>query len=147
MPLGSKTFSYATQLQWEGGRTSTARAGDRPPITVVPPEDFPSGHAADWSPEHLFLAALQSCTMLSFLAHCAHNGVEVISYRAETSGDLARREEDRRYAFRRVVMVVTAQVAGGHVPLAQSLTGKAERDCFISASTNAEIEVAWRISE
>jgi len=147
MALQSKTFSYSTSLEWQGGRRSTVRAGERPPIQVVPPEDFPGGEAADWSPEHLFLGALQSCTMLSFLAHCAHNGVEVVSYRAETSGELARREEDRRYAFRRVAMIVTARVAGGHVPLAQSLTDKAERDCFISASTTAEIETAWRISE
>ena len=52
--------------------------------------------------------------MLSFLAHCAHNGVEVVSYRAEATGQLARREDDRRYAFSRVTMVVTAVVAGGH---------------------------------
>ncbi|MDX6535656.1 MAG: hypothetical protein QOJ13_492 [Gaiellales bacterium] len=147
MTLQSKVFSYSTELEWQGDRTSVVRAGDRPPITVVPPEDFPSGDPAQWSPEHLFLASLQSCTMLSFMAHCAHNGVEVISYRAQTSGELARREEDRRYAFRRVTMIVNARVAGGHVELAQSLTDKAERDCFISASTTAEIETAWRIAE
>jgi organic hydroperoxide reductase OsmC/OhrA len=46
-----------------------------------------------------------------------------------------------------VTMVVTAVVAGGHSGLARTLTGKAERDCFISASTNAELETAWRIVE
>jgi organic hydroperoxide reductase OsmC/OhrA len=147
MTLQSKVFTYATELEWQGDRTSVVRAGERPPITVTPPEDFPSGDPTQWSPEHLFLGSLQSCTMLSFMAHCAHSGVEVVSYRAQTSGELARREEDRRYAFRRVTMIVNAQVAGGHVELAQSLTGKAERDCFISASTTAEIETAWRIGE
>jgi organic hydroperoxide reductase OsmC/OhrA len=147
MPLESKTFSYAAELDWRGDRTAVVRADDRPPITVGPPEDFPSGDAAQWSPEHLFLVSLQSCTMLSFLAHCSHNGVEVTGYRAQASGQIARREEDGRYAFRRVSMTVTAQVAGGHAALAQSLTGKAERDCFISASTNAEIETTWHISE
>ena len=47
--------------------------------------------------------------MLSFLAHCAHNGVEVVSYRSEATGQLARREDDRRYAFSRVTMMVTAR--------------------------------------
>jgi organic hydroperoxide reductase OsmC/OhrA len=147
MPMQSKVFSYATELEWKGGRTSEVRAGERRPIVVAPPEDFTGGDPGEWSPEHLYLAAIQSCTMLSFLAHCSHNGVEVIGYRSEISGELARREEDMRYAFRRVAMIVTAQVAGGHAGLAQGLTDKAERDCFISASTNAEIETAWRISE
>jgi hypothetical protein len=44
-------------------------------------------------------------------------------------------------------MVVRVTVAGGHAPLAQRLTWKAERDCFITASTTADVEVAWRIVE
>jgi len=143
----SKIFTYHTDLSWMGGRRATVAAGDRPTLTIAPPEDFPGGDPVHWNPEHLFLASLSSCTMLSFLAHCAHNGVEVVSYRAEATGQLARREEDRRYAFSRVTMVVTAVVAGGHSGLARTLTGKAERDCFISASTSAELETAWRIVE
>jgi organic hydroperoxide reductase OsmC/OhrA len=147
MPPESKTFRYDTELIWRGARTCEVTAGDRPSVIVVPPGDFPGGEDGDWSPEHLFLASLQSCTMLSFLAHCAHNGVEVVSYRSQASGDLSRREEDRRYAFQRIALIISVVVAGGHAPLAQSLTDKAHRDCFITASTNAEVEAAWRITE
>jgi len=100
MPLGSKVFQYETELEWVGGRECRVGAPGRPDLTVTPPEDFPGASAVHWSPEHLFTASLQSCTMLSFLAHCAHNGVEVVSYQSEAAGELARREEDRRYAFR-----------------------------------------------
>jgi organic hydroperoxide reductase OsmC/OhrA len=147
MPPESKTFRYDTELIWRGARTCEVTAGDRPSVVVVPPGDFPGGEDGDWSPEHLFLASLQSCTMLSFLAHCAHNGVEVVSYRSHASGDLSRREQDRRYAFQRIALIITVVVAGGHAPLAQSLTDKAHRDCFITASTTAEVEAAWRITE
>jgi organic hydroperoxide reductase OsmC/OhrA len=147
MPLESKTFRYDTELTWRGGRSCEVTAGQRPPVLVVPPADFPGGEDGDWSPEHLFLASLQSCTMLSFLAHCAHSGVEVVSYRSHASGDLSRREEDRRYAFQRIALIINVVVAGGHAPLAQSLTDKAHRDCFITASTTAEVEAAWRITE
>jgi hypothetical protein len=44
-------------------------------------------------------------------------------------------------------MVVTAAVAAGQADLARGLTAKAERDCFISASTTAEISTDWRIIE
>jgi organic hydroperoxide reductase OsmC/OhrA len=143
----SKTFRYQTELEWKGGRRSEVRAPGRPALVVTPPEEFPGAESGQWNPEHLFVASLQSCTMISFLAHCSHNGVEVVTYRSEAVGELARRDDDRRYAFRSVGMIVSVTVAGGHAPLAQQLTWKAERDCFISASTTAAVEVAWRIVE
>jgi organic hydroperoxide reductase OsmC/OhrA len=44
-------------------------------------------------------------------------------------------------------MVVYVRMAGGHAASARELTSKAERDCFISASTTAEISTDWRIIE
>jgi organic hydroperoxide reductase OsmC/OhrA len=147
MTLDSKTFSYHADLVWQGGRMARATAGERPPVLVGPPRDFPGGDPNQWSPEHLFLASLQSCTMLSFLAHCSHNDVEVTGYESEADGEIARREDDQRYAFRTLTMAVTAVVAAGQADLARGLTAKAERDCFISASTRAEVETRWQISE
>ena len=146
MALESKTFTYHAELDWQGGRLGRATADGRPPVTVAPPRDFPGGDVGRWSPEHLFLASLQACTMLSFLAHCSHNGVEVTGYRSVADGELGRREADQRYAFRAVNVVVTAGVAGGQADVARGLTDKAERDCFISASTTADVQTEWRIS-
>jgi organic hydroperoxide reductase OsmC/OhrA len=140
--LESKVFSYSAELEWQGGRMAEVRAGARPPLAVVPPPDFPSGEEANWSPEHLFLASIQSCTMLSFVAHCAHNGLELVSYRST-----ARNADDRRYAFQAVRMIVYARMAGGHSASARELTPKAERDCFVSASTRADVFTDWRIIE
>lgn len=145
--METKVFTYRTELEWTGGRRSIARAGGRAEIVVAPPVDFPSGDDAEWSPEHLFLASLQSCTMLSFVAHCAHHGLEIVSYESKAEGTLERREEDRRYAFVGVKVVVLATMAGGHAAAARELTGKAERDCFISASTTAEVHTDWRVIE
>ena len=72
---------------------------------------------------------------------------ELVAYESHVEGRLARREEDRRYAFQRVDMVVLARMAGGHAGPARELTPKAERDCFISASTTADVVVDWRIIE
>jgi organic hydroperoxide reductase OsmC/OhrA len=143
----SKVFSYRAELAWTGGRAAAVTAGERPALVVAPPPDFPAGDDSQWSPEHLFLASIQSCTMLSFIAHAAHAGVELVGYESHAVGRLARRESDRRYAFEVVEMVVMARVAGGHVEAARGLTSKAERDCFISASTTAEVRTDWRIIE
>jgi organic hydroperoxide reductase OsmC/OhrA len=147
MTVTPKTFDYDLQLRWDGGRTSTMTAGDRPALQGAPPADFPHGDASRWSPEHLYLAALSSCTMLSFLAHADHNGVEVESYDADISGTVRRREEDRRYAFVEVRLSPRVVVAAGQAEAARGLTPKAERDCFISASTTAEIRTSWSVTE
>jgi organic hydroperoxide reductase OsmC/OhrA len=146
MAMRSKVFTYRAALHWEGGHRAVVSSGERPTLPVSPPEDFPGGEADRWSPEHLYLAALQSCTMLSFLAHCSHHDLVVQEYSASTSGSIERRVEDHRYAFTHLEMVVTARMAPGQAEAARALTGKAERDCFITASTTAAVDHDWRIT-
>jgi organic hydroperoxide reductase OsmC/OhrA len=147
MATRSKVFTYHAELRWQGGRIAAVSSGSRPELPVAPPEDFPGGDAERWSPEHLFLGALQSCTMLSFLAHCAHHDLTVQEYSASTSGSIERREADGRYAFSHVEMEVRARMAAGQADTALALTGKAERDCFITASTTAAVAHDWTITE
>jgi organic hydroperoxide reductase OsmC/OhrA len=143
----SKVFTYQADVVWDGDRRCTAHAGERPTLYMAPPADFPGGLDDQWSPEHLFLAALQSCTMLSFLSQCSHRGIGVAAYRSSAQGEVGRREDDGRYAFERVEITVMARVEPGVAGRARALTERAERDCFISASTTAEIETDWRIIE
>ncbi len=143
----SKQFSYEVSLAWDGRRAATLAGDGQPPILSAPPSDFPYGEGERWSPEQLFLAALASCTMISYLAHAEHRGVEVREYGAELGGTVMRRVEDGRYAFVHVHQRPRVVVAPGHADRARELMGKAERDCFISASTTAEVQNDWDISE
>jgi organic hydroperoxide reductase OsmC/OhrA len=143
----AKTFGYEVALTWEGGRTSRITAGARPDLLSAPPEDFPGGDPARWSPEHLFLGSIASCTLLSFLAHADHAGVAVQAYRATAGGTITRRAVNGRYAFITVELRPHITVAAGHRSTAFAITAKAERDCFITASTNAEVTVYWEIDE
>jgi organic hydroperoxide reductase OsmC/OhrA len=83
--------------------------------------------------------------MLSFIAHCLHKDLEVQEYTASTTGSLERRTDDHRYAFTHVEMGVRVRMAPGQAEAASALTGKAERDCFITASTTATVDHDWRI--
>jgi len=142
-----KSFLYEVGVSWEGRRASTLTVAGRPPVLSGPPGDFPMGEMERWSPEHLFLGSLASCTMISFLAHAEHKGVEVLDYVSAIDGTVMRRVEDGRYAFVHVHQRLTVVVAAGTTERAYELIGKAERDCFISASTTAEIQNDWEISE
>ena len=143
----AKSFSYEVALQWQGDRRSALSADDRPQILSGPPADFPLGEGERWSPEHLFLGSISSCTMLSYLAHASHRGVDVTGYTATASGTVTRRASDGRYAFVAVAIAPTVTVAAGQLEAARALTAKAERDCFISASTSADVTVTWEINE
>jgi len=142
-----KRFQYEVGVEWDGRRASSLSADGRPPILSGPPADFPMGEPERWSPEHMFLGSLASCTMISFLAHAEHKGVDVISYSSEIGGSVMRRIEDGRYAFVHVHQRPRIVVGPGQAHQARELIGKAERDCFISASTSAEIQNDWDISE
>jgi organic hydroperoxide reductase OsmC/OhrA len=147
VPGQAKSFSYSVSLERERGRLASVAATGRTAIDTAPPEDFPAGDASRWSPEHLFLASLQACTMLSFLSHAEHNGVPVKAYSARTEGTVMRRVEDGRYAFVQVRQRPRVTVEAGQREAARAIVGKAERDCFISASTTAELQVDWEIVE
>ena len=130
----TKSFQYDVAVAWDGRRASTLTTAGRPPIPSGPPADFPEGEADRWSPEHLLLAGLASCTMISFLAHAEHKGVDVEDYASEIGGTVMRRVEDGRYAFVHIHQRPCVTVAAGQSEQARELIGKAERDCFISAS-------------
>jgi organic hydroperoxide reductase OsmC/OhrA len=147
VPTQTKTFQYTVSLDRSRGREGSVVAGDRPAIQTAPPGDFPAGNDERWSPEHLFLGSLETCTMLSFLAHAEHNGVPVRGYTAQIEGTVMRRAEDGRYAFVLIRHRPRVVVPAGQRDAARAIVGKAERDCFISASTNAEIQVDWDIVE
>jgi organic hydroperoxide reductase OsmC/OhrA len=147
VPTQTKTFQYTVSLDRARGREGRVSAGERPSIHTAPPGEFPAGDESRWSPEHLYLGSLETCTMLSFLAHAEHNGVPVRGYTAEIEGTVMRRAEDGRYAFVLIRHKPRVVVPAGQRDAARAIVGKAERDCFISASTNAEIQVDWEIVE
>jgi organic hydroperoxide reductase OsmC/OhrA len=143
----SKTFNYGVSLRREAGRHARAESEGRVAIEVGPPAHFPGADEGRWSPEHLFLTALASCMMLSFLAHADHADVDVEEYTSAIEGTIRRRADDNRYAFTSIQVRPRIVVRSGQLELAQAQLAKAERDCFISASTRAEISVEWEISE
>jgi organic hydroperoxide reductase OsmC/OhrA len=143
----SKTFTYGVSLRREAGRHARVEAEGRDAIAVGPPGDFPGGDPARWSPEHLYLSALASCMMLSFLAHADHADIDVEEYTSAIEGTIRRRADDSRYAFTAIRVRPRVVVGRGQLETARGLRAKAERDCFISASTRAEIVVEWELAE
>ena len=95
---------YRAHLTWDGnrgdgtskyetyGREHRIEVAGKPVIHATADAAF-RGDASQLNPEDLFLAALSSCHMLSYLALCAKYGVNVIAYEDEATGTM---QEDGR---------------------------------------------------
>jgi organic hydroperoxide reductase OsmC/OhrA len=60
---------YEVNLEWKNARIgdlSSPVLNDK--IEVATPPEFPKGIEGVWSPEHLFVSAVSSCLMTTFLA-------------------------------------------------------------------------------
>ena len=143
MPDTSHT--YRTTLEWTEKRHGIAHAGERPAISVGAPPEF-GGDEFAWSPEHLCVASLNTCLMLTFVAVAQNSKVPFVSYAASAEGILEK-VEGRGMVITRIVVrpqiVVPADVDAARV---EQLVRMAKRNCFISNSLTAEVVVEPEIT-
>lgn len=95
--MGGVEHAYAARVVWEGntgegtaGYTAYRRdyrvAVDGKPDLAGSADPAFRGDPARHNPEDLFVAALSSCHMLSYLALCARGGVRVVAYEDDAVG-------------------------------------------------------------
>lgn len=102
---------------------------------------------AEWSPEHLLLAALVRCSLKSLRHHAARRSLAVGSASATGRTLVTKREADDRYAL--VETKVELAVGLDPEPEPESLTELlelAERDCFVGSSLTARPSYGWAVN-
>ena len=101
---------------------------------------------AAWTPEHLVLAGLVRCTLLSLRFHAAPLEIDFVADGSATAV-ITRREDDGRYGF--VEIDVKLDLELDPVPPGEELAAllaKAERDCFVGASLKPSPSYSWRVN-
>ena len=141
---------YRSQLIWDGNRgngTATyAEYGREYRVVIDGKPDLHGtadaafrGDAAKHNPEDLFLAAISSCHMLSYLALCARAGIRVVAYEDAATGTM---KEDGAGGgrFTEVVLHPRVTIAGAeHRERAEKLHERAHETCFIANSCSVPI--------
>jgi organic hydroperoxide reductase OsmC/OhrA len=97
------------------------------------------GDADRFNPEDLFVAAIASCHMLSYLALCAKYGIRVIAYEDAAAGMM---KEDGKGGgrFEEVVLHPVVTIAdAAQVERATKLHERAHQTCFIANSCSVPI--------
>jgi organic hydroperoxide reductase OsmC/OhrA len=102
---------------------------------------------AQWSPEHLLLAALVRCSLKSLRFHAERKGVDVRSSSASSRTLVTKRETDDRYALVETEVELAVQLEPEPEPDALAeLLALAERDCFVGSSLTAKPRYRWTVN-
>ncbi len=134
-----KTFTYHTNLTWLEKKSGTLSAEGKPSFRVASPPEF-KGEAGVWTPEDLFVASVDICTMATFMAFAQRLQLPVVSYKSNAEGLLEF--IDGGYRFTKIVLkpeiIVRAEEA---VEETLRTLDNAHEGCLIANSINAEVVV------
>lgn len=133
-----KRFEYQTNVEWTKSREGTIRAPGRPELTFGSPPEF-GGKEGMWTPEDFFVAAVNACTMTTFLALAEREGLEITSYECNAIGLLEYLEG---YQFTAVTLRPHINIgAEMDVDLARRTIEKAHERCLIGKSIRADVHL------
>jgi len=134
-----KSFSYHTSLNWVGNRAGMLHSEGKPDFRVSSPPEF-KGEEGVWTPEDLFVAAVDVCTMTTFLAFAKHKKLAVHSYETQAEGRLEF--VDGKYQFTKVVLRPTIVLeSADETEQARKILEDAHRSCIVSNSIRTEVAI------
>jgi len=138
--MADERHDYDTTVEWTDDRHGTLAASGRAPVAIGAPPEF-GGSDDVWSPEHLCVAAVNACVMLTFVAIAQNSKLPLKAYAASATGSLEK-VEGRGPVITRVVVkpriTIGPDVDRGKV---ERVINMAEKHCFISNSLNGEVRL------
>jgi organic hydroperoxide reductase OsmC/OhrA len=136
--MADQAHQYETTVKWTENRLGTLTTPGRPAIPTGAPPEF-GGTADVWSPEHLCVAAVNSCVMLTFITIAGNSKVAFRKYASSAAGTLER-VEGRGPVITRIVVKPRITI-GPDVDRAkvERIVKMAEKNCYISNSLHSEV--------
>ena len=130
---------YDVTVQWvsdrKGRMTSTVLDEQ---IEVATPPEFPKGMAGVWSPEHLLVAAVNSCLMTTFLAIAENSKLTFSTFTSKAVGKLEIVEG--KYMISEITLIPTLEILSeDQRERAFKVLQKSEAACLISNSVKSRI--------
>ena len=138
-------YFYTTEVEWTGERHGDLRAPVLPRLLVDAPPEF-KGHDGVWTPEHLFVASVNTCFMTTFLAIAENSKLEFVSFSADARGKLEKLE-GRGFIMTEVVLRPKLLISHARdAARASRILEKAEKHCLISNSIKTETRLQPEVS-
>ena len=134
-----KVFRYQNDVFWKSDRRGVVTSVGKPELEVSSPPEF-KGEAGIWTPEDLFVASVNVCTLLTFVAYAQHKGLELVAYESAAEGVLENVEG--KYRFTEVCLhphvVVKTQT---DIDRAREIMDSAHKGCLVSNSITTTVKV------
>jgi len=133
-------YFYSTNVEWTGARHGALRSDSLPTLQVDAPPEF-KGNEGAWTPEHLFVGAISSCFMTTFIAIAENSKLEFENFKINAKGTLEK-IEGKGLMITEVVLHPTLTIKdAGAQGRASRILEKAERHCLISNSAKTQIRL------
>lgn len=130
---------YEIAIRYDSARKGTMRSpvlDDA--LEVATPPEFPKGMPGIWSPEHLLVAAVESCLMTTFLAIAENSKFEFISFNSNAVGKLEVVEG--KYMISEITLSPVVEIENeADLAKAERILVKSEAACLISNSIKSKI--------
>jgi organic hydroperoxide reductase OsmC/OhrA len=135
-----KVFYYETEIDWTKEKEGQIKGPTLPTVNVGAPPEF-KGREGQWTPEHLFIASINTCFMLTLLAIAENSKLPLVSFSSVAKGKLER-VPGVGYQITEVSIrprVVIASVEDlGRIP---RVLEKAKENCFVTNSIKSAIKI------
>ncbi len=134
-----KAHFYEVNLNWQQGRKGSMSSPIlNENIEVATPPEFANGIAGVWSPEHLLVAAVNSCLMTTFLAIAENSKLSFKDFRCNANGKLEK--SDGKYMITEITLLPVITISDElETEKAEHILQKAEAACLISNSVKSKI--------
>lgn len=126
---------YSVDLKVKDAAASSLEAAPRPALVCGNPPEF-DGKPEFWSPEHLLLAALQTCYRGTFNALCAKPGIQPTAF--ETRAEATLDKTPAGIVFTEIKLHATVTVPAAQVAATQELLAKAKKYCILANQLKTE---------
>jgi len=107
-------------------------------IEVATPPQFPKGMEGIWSPEHLLVAAVNSCLMTTFLSFAENSSLHFENFSSKAVGKLKMVEG--KYMISEIILMPIITITDkANEEKTKRILKKLESNCLISNSIKTKI--------
>jgi len=144
LELEPRKYGYSTSLKWTGEHKGLLSCGGKPDLKVACPPEW-SGHPGIWSPEDLFVASIEVCTLTTFLFLLEKHRGALVSYESTAEG--TAQMVDNVFVFKDVVVMAKVKAPtkedAGKVMKAFS---EIHEWCLVTKSVRCEVKVEPQVT-
>jgi organic hydroperoxide reductase OsmC/OhrA len=138
--MAETNYFYEIEVEWKDAKDLKLSGGKLPDIAAGAPPEF-QGREGVWSPEHLFVASLNSCYALTLLAIAEFSKIQLISLSSTARGKLEK-VPGSSYQITEIVVKPRVVIAStGDLSRMPRVLEKAKENCFVSNSIKSTIKI------